>query len=86
MTNSKLPKGWEISKLTLELTDLNDVDRPQILTVTFEDLAAGFFPTVKTDGEVSFNPDELKKFAELAAEICDRLDAAQKENDKAIRG
>ena len=42
MTNSKLPKGWEISKLTLELTDLNDVDRPQILTVTFEDLAAGF--------------------------------------------
>lgn len=80
MKKSILPKHWEISELAVTLTDFTDFDNPQQITVTFDDIGGGFYPAITTKEKVEFNPQELRKFAELADKVCKTLDYMSKAN------
>jgi hypothetical protein len=81
-----LPAGWEISELTVAMTNLEDIDHPQSMSIKFEDIGGGFFPTVTTSGNgVGIDPHHLKALSELANKTCKTLDYMVKCNDESLR-
>lgn len=76
-----LPAGWEVSELTVVMINLEDIDHPQSMSIKFEDIGGGFFPTVATSGNgVGIDPHHLKALSELADKTCKTLDYMSKAN------
>lgn len=85
MKKTILPRNWEISRLSVCINDWGDKENLQQVWIDFIDEAAGFFPVVKTEKEVRLDPEELKKFAELAEKVCKMLDYMAKANFDATK-
>jgi hypothetical protein len=85
MKKNILPKGWEISKIAVTLTDFTDIDNPQIVRVQFIDEAAGFFTIIDTETETMLDVEELEKLTALAKKMVKTLDYLMEQSIKESR-